>query len=373
MPGYASNWAKYPALLGLAVFGLIAGVAIHMLRTRGVRTYGWGILLALMALAALMHTRILFLFAGLILAVVAAWRIDTIVRLRTSAASRLIAGGAVVLVVLPAALLLAAPGSLDSAGRVLATLIEGQGAISTCVVLALTPFAVRSHRPEALAAAFFGAAILAFHLIPPNAAYPLPLIDEPLAKMVLFLPMSLLGGIGLSGLHTWLLPNATRPARRPILTGIALLLSVIYLGGALAARGYAPGECCQLARPDDVTVIEAARRLDTGSLILIPTLVGEQTGPSPVDGGAWIVPLAQRRIRVGRADADLRSSEEHDRLCAEGVSHVYVGGMPFSYSRTELDLSPEVYSPSLVLPGAALYTVVGCDGPVGRLIPLWGG
>ncbi|OGR95919.1 MAG: hypothetical protein A2V88_15815 [Elusimicrobia bacterium RBG_16_66_12] len=364
MPAYASNWAKYPALLGLAVFATGAGVAIVALNARGARRYGLSVVVGLMAIGAgLVHTRTLFLFAAFAFSVWLAHCLYTLLDSPTVFVRRILPIG-VILGTLLAALLIPYPGYLDPVQRSLATLVEGQGLVSTLLVLGLAPFAYRAHRRAAVTAMLFAITIMVLQLLPPDGSYPFPLVDEPMAKMVLFVPMSCLGGLGLAGLASSI-RSATYPSTvRSIFAGIIVCLGVAYLARSLAVRDYAPGECCLMAHEDDLTIaLAASSRLSPESLTLVPGVAGEDAGPRPIDGGAWLFPLARRRTMVGRADADLRSSAEHARLCAEGVTHLYVGGSPLSYSRTLLDLAPDEYAPVEVLPGAAVYAIIGCGPP----------
>jgi hypothetical protein len=254
----------------------------------------------------------------------------------------------------------AVPGSLDPVLRSLAFQTEDQGWPSLLLVAGLTPFAVRRQRQQALTALAFLAMIPILQLLPPIGSYPWPVIDEPLAKMTLFLPLSALGGLGFAGLGAWI--RSVRDRTRPVATITLAIAALVYLGCALAARTYFPGECCRLAGADDAEVIRFASELPSESRILIPAQPGIESGLSAVDGGAWIVPLAQRSSLVWPAEADLRSPAEHRLLCGQGVTHVYVGGTPLSFSRLELELAPDYYVPLEVRPEAALYAVAGCDG-----------
>jgi hypothetical protein len=356
MPTYAGNWAKYPTLLSLAVFGFAGGLGVRALQGRRSLLSGTGAALLAIA-AALMHTRALFLVVGLLLSFTLARRLHGVTpSVGTSKRTLLaaVAGGAA----LAAILYFGFPGSLDTVTRSLGTLVEEYGWISSGLVLALTPFAFRRYPTSALTFVLFGASILTFQLLPPGGAYPLPLIDEPLAKIALFLPMSALGGLGIAGLHDVV---SSAAGGRLVRAGFAAGLAAVYCGYVLVERDTSPAECCLLARQDDIAVLAEAGRLEPESLIIISTQSGEQTGPSAVDGGAWLLPLVNRQPIAWRWDANLRSREEQQRLCELRVSHVYIGGMPLSYSRTELDLEPAFYTPVVVRPGAALYEVTGCS------------
>ncbi len=364
MPGYASNWAKYPALLGLAVLPVACGLALLALQCRGHRRLYLLIASSLAVMGAvLIHSRMLFLFAGFILSIGIARRLKAFDR-RRGVRARTLIPIAVILLVAGLSVFLASPANLDSVRLSMATFIDEQGAISTVAVLILVPLALWRHRTAALAAIALIAFILLFELLPPNASYPLPIIDTPLARMALFLPLSCLGGLAAAGLESGMRVAWVRQPTRGIVRVAIALGAVVYVGWSLTARTYSPGDCCVLARPDDVNIARAASvQLPTGSLVLIPSQASADvnSGPYPVDGGAWLFALAGRRTVEWPAEDDLASASQHSLLCSRGITHIYAGGTNLSYSREELDLAPAFYAPDLVLPTVAIYSVRGCS------------
>jgi hypothetical protein len=208
------------------------------------------------------------------------------------------------------------------------------------------------------------ALLVACEFLPPNASYPFPIIDAPLARMAVFLPLCSLGGLGASGVESTLRSAALgKPFAKLLRAGVALGV-LAYLARSLAAQSYAPAECCVLARQDDLAIARLAlTRLPGDSLVLVPSQVSQDpnAGPSGVDAGGWLFALAHVRTVKALAETDLALAAQHSLLCAQRITHVYVGGTPWGFSRVVLDLAPSFYAPELVLPGAAIYSVIGCD------------
>jgi hypothetical protein len=367
MPSYASNWAKYPALLGLAVLPVVGGMTILGLGARGKRRY-----LALMAaglaalVSVLIHTRMLFLIAAFILSIEFARR-QGLRDEERGFKRRWILPIAVLLLIAVPSVLLASSANIEAARQTVLRFVYGQGLVSTLLVLLLTPFALRSHRAASLAAISLASLILLFQLLPPNASYPFPILDAPMASMALFLPLSCLGGLGASGIDSYLHsarlgPRVGRYGRPALAFG-----AVLYVAWSLSVQPESPGECCLLARQDDVTVVKAASGLlPPDSRTLIPSEAQVGYGPLASDGGAWLFALAQRRTILWPSDADLSSPSEHARLCSQDISYIYVGGTPWGFSREMLDLAPAFYAPTIALPGAAIYSVKGCEVSRGK-------
>ena len=364
MPGYAGNWAKYPAVLGLAGLATAVGLLLLAMRERGSRRIALSIAVSVSVLAAaLIHTRMLILFATFMLSLAVARRLASEAPNRYARVRGLIPI-AVGLLGVAALLLVSTPTSLDQVRRSLATFTVGQGGLSTVVVLFLVPFALRWHRSGAVASLSWMALLLACEFLPPNASYPLPLIDAPLARMAVFLPLCSLGGLGASGVNSMLRSGAPgKPFARLLRAGAALGV-LAYLARSLAAQSYAPAECCILARQDDLAIARLAlARLPGDALVLVPSQASDDpnAGPSGVDGGGWLFALDHIRTVKASAKTDLALAAQHSLLCAQRITHVYVGGTSWGFSRVVLDLAPAFYTPELVLPGAAIYSVIGCD------------
>jgi hypothetical protein len=361
MPGHASDWSRYPAMLGLALLPSAAALAIFAWRQHG---RSRRVLLAGAGIAAvgatLAHTRMLFVIGALLLSVEGARRLRALaapggLKVRNALLIGLAASIALVLVGL------SSPLQRDSLWESLVRTVEPPGGLSTLLVFCLAPFALRRHPTATLALLLWAGSILLLVFLPPNASYPLPILDTPLVRMVLFLPLSALGGLGVSGLASTVRSTAWHPslARR---LGLGLAgLGVFYLAWALSRQSFAPSDCCLIGGADDVAIArEASQQLTPRERILIPAQAPVNYSLAPVDSGAWFLPLAGLNTVRWPLEADLASPAEHRRLCVLGITHVYTGGAPQSFAREELDLAPALYTPILVHPNAALYAVVNC-------------
>jgi hypothetical protein len=365
MPAFASNWGKMSALAGLAAAPAVIGLAIHSFRRR--QSHRWWLVFATVLaaiLAALVHTRIIFVFAALALATWLAWMT---LRLRSTTHGNLMKLVLGLLVLGSVAIvLLGDPMQLATAQEALADTLGASGGVTTIAIVLLIPFALQQCPLAALSSMLWAVLLLLFHFIPPHADYPLPLLDGPMISMALFLPLSALGGIGFAGLVSMVQHEIHRKSLRSASLLVILACSVGYAAWSLTNQLLTPDDCCMLAGRDDAAM---ARSIDATLGRQVRVLVaGDAPGGYtlvPIDGGAWMRPLTHREIVTMRPHVDFSTAAMHRRLCDLGITHIYVGMRSDGFGRAALDLSPDYYQPSIVYPRAALYSVLGCQSGQG--------
>ncbi len=351
MPAHALDWGKYPGLLSLLALQFTLGAALLgraglqpasptpaalAAGERAVRSFpprigsggSWFTLTALTG--EIIHTR----FALLLGAAGIGW---LLARLKP----RLLAPLAIAVLALEGFLLLRDP-LLRAA---LEPYVNGVGLL-VCVLAVL---ALATHPREGFAA-LLGLAVLIGMMFVPLPLYT-ALLDRPLVQMTLWLPLALLGGIGAARLPRW---------------HAAFLVPVLLLH-ALATQSFSPAPCCELAGADDVAALAwmadnlpAEARVGIAvtdvSLSASGTLVD-----TPVDGGAWVSPLTGRAAIPLPHDLNFQDPETHAFLCAEGITHLYVGGKDSSFALPTLDFPTSGYTQALTLPYAQVIAVVSCS------------
>jgi hypothetical protein len=190
----------------------------------------------------------------------------------------------------------------------------------------------------------------------------LTLLDRPYVEMILFLPLSLLGGLGLAGL-TRKLQGQHRWNR------VAGLLAVgIVAVNAFFTYDLYPSDCCVIVGNDDVAAlawladqipVDVRIGIASTELKVMPDEVPE--GQVGADAGIWVTPL------TGRTTVPLPNTSAFDQestlkdICELGVGYLFVGeiGQPFDASK--IFARPEWYRPLLSMPKTGVYEVIGCD------------
>ena len=193
----------------------------------------------------------------------------------------------------------------------------------------------------------------------------LTLLDRPYVQMLLYLPLSIFGGLGLAGLNQFLKKNSSLPK---LVTQVAAFLLIAFIVlNAGENHSFYPSDCCQIVGhddlsaihwmdrtlPPDVSVLIASANLFVTSLESPETLAG-------VDGGIWIAPLISRKIVPMRGDVNFEQPEIHAEICAKNIGYIYSGGTSQSFNASQLDSRAAWYQVAFSLPAAKVYAVIGC-------------
>lgn len=361
MPSHAVNWGKYPALFSLVCVHFVLSLGWLLARTPGKeRRPGMDLLLgAGLLLSLLIHTRTLFVYSGAAAAVLlAAWGKRLPLNWR-----RMGLGLAI--------LILAVEVRAMQADFTLAPLLRGYSqndAWMLAFVLTLAPFAIKYHAGMVFILIASLDLLLAALFIPVNApGYGvLTPLDRPYAQMLIYLPLSLMGGLGLAGLIQWmrrLFPRPRLPARLTLFSAFGFVV----LNAGLHHDFY-PSACCQFASRDDlaaITWMDASLAPHASILIasenVIVTSFQQGDARAPADGGIWITPLIRRPTLPAWQALDFTQPEVHEALCARRLHYVYAGGMPQSFDKAQLDAQPQWYRRVFALPAASIYEVTGCQ------------
>ena len=321
MPAGAVNWGKYPALLGLVALQFAVGVSV--LRKFRLST---GAALA----AMLIHTRMIILMG-----ILAAGRLLS--RVRRS------------LLIGVTSLILAVEILVLWRDPRLRAVLEPYMDWATLLVLLLAVLAWQPYPRLVSASILVLAAILGGMLIPLPPT--LTLLDRPFVEMALYLPLAFLCGLGAS--------------RMPGSVNVALAMVIAI--HAWTSFSFSPSACCQLAGPDDAAALgwigkELPKDARVGIAVadLSLSLTGAPLQNTGADAGIWVRPLTGRNTRTLPYFIDFTRPETHELLCAEKVTHLYIGGNELSFRMRSWVEYPGWYEVLFALPKAQVIEVLGC-------------
>lgn len=360
MPSHAVNWGKYPALLSLVCVHFVLSLGCLLVRTpaRDRRPGMYLLIGAGVLLSLLIHTRTLFVYAGAAAVLLAIWG-----RRFPAHIQRIGFGLAILILVVEIGLM--------QTNFALAPLWRGyfqNDAWMLVFVLALTPFAIKYHAGMVFILAAILDLLLAALFIPVNApGYGvLTLLDRPYVQMLMHLPLSVIGGLGLAGLLHWmrrLFPRPSLPARLTLFSAFGFVV----LNASLHHDFY-PSDCCQFASRDDlaaITWMDVSLSSDANILIaseiLFVTSFQQSDARAVADAGIWITPLTARPTFPAWQRLNFTQPEIHEGICARRLNYVYVGGTPQSFDKAQLDAQPGWYRRVFALPAASVYEVTGCE------------
>jgi hypothetical protein len=180
--------------------------------------------------------------------------------------------------------------------------------------------------------------------------------------MILFLPLSLLGGLGLAGLGEKL-------QGRFVWGRVVALLAVgIVAVNTFFTYDLYPSDCCVIVGNDDVAAMDwvadqlpVDARIGISSTTLKVMISESHEGDVGADAGIWVTPLTGRTTVLLPSNLDFSQQAAVDYLCQAGVSHLFVGEVGQVFDRGLLDARPEWYRPLLSMPKTGVYEVVGCE------------
>lgn len=359
MPSHVVNWGKYPALLNLVSISFVVSLGYAMWRVPLLKPRpGFFFLLAGISLSGLTHTRSLVVFTCMALAA-----FFVLIVKRVLARGQVIAFGFVML-------FLAIEIGFIQNNATLSPLLEGYWRNDIwllCLTLILMFFAAIRHTDFTLFLTTSTALFLLALFIPlelPGYGT-LTILDRPYVQMLIHMPLSLFGGLGLAGLLQWIrriFPRSSLPAHLMMLS----VFGLIAVNAGLNHNFY-PSDCCQFVKHDDLaalTWMDASLPKDVSILIasesFYVTSLEEKGARVGVDGGIWIEPLTSRKTILAWSELDFFRSEVHYEICKRRLGYIYAGGMPKSFDHAMLEGLPEWYGEVFALPNAKIYQVNGC-------------
>lgn len=355
MPAHALNWGKYPALFSLP--GILFTLNAAYLASKsgpsraGARSLGFLAVLGA-CVSFFIHTRSIIVLGLMVSAWLAAkWWQDR------SRLTRLLLLGLTIFTLISLSLLLDRNSVLNST----VDPYLGAGFWITALVGLLSVPALLSHPRLAFSALLAAVLLLAGLFVPAPNLVSSTLLDRPLVEMIFFIPLCLLGAAGLAGMLGYF------ASRRALAQVSAALISLFIAFHAFSHYGFYPAACCSLVEQSDLGPLDwLGRNLPSDARILISS--GQMRflpAPYPpeivaTDAGAWILPLADRQTPSMPYWTDFRAAGTLQWICKNGVSEIFVGGLPQSFNAASLEARPDWYELILFFPRARVYRTLGC-------------
>ncbi|HKY52872.1 MAG TPA: hypothetical protein VJM08_01145 [Anaerolineales bacterium] len=368
MPAHVLDWGKYPALTSLMLIQFVLGMAYLFVRYRDTlssRGY-WG-LIAILTMGFLTsvfaHSRSLVIFGIVLIACASATGWRRLPRVLQWVAFCLVIAGIVWEII-----------SIQ-AHEVLYLLFDPYGLKSwpvTLSVLFLLVFAQRAYPQltfSAVVAIFLLVSSLFVPVVVPRFGE-LTLLDRPFVEMILYLPLSIMGGLGLAGLEDYLLHSQLKWKISPIL--ISKYVSLLFIGiiviHAMFRYDLYPSNCCKIVGSDDILAIDwMDKNLPLEARILISAvelrvLASDSfQGYVGGDAGIWITPLTDRPTIPLLNTSDFSQQVTLTALCDMKVNYLYIGELGQTFDNSQIIVHPEWYKSLLSMPKTKVYEVVGCN------------
>jgi hypothetical protein len=197
----------------------------------------------------------------------------------------------------------------------------------------------------------------------------LTLLDRPFVEMILYLPLSFLGGAGLAGLEKAVQQLTARwpRIRFPFAQSVGGLLIVLLLLHTAVKYNFYTANCCSIVGRDDLVAIDwidknlpPDARIAISSTELKVIVSDSPQGASGGDAGIWIAPLTDRTTILLPYQSDFSQRATFNALCKRRAGYLYVGEIGTTFNNGILSEYPDWYRILLSMPKTKIYQVTGC-------------
>ena len=360
MPAHAVDWGKYPALLSLYLIMLVLGLVYVFVQNKDNLQTGTRIFFLLMLGFSVLFSTFIHSRAAVILGIITlVWAISA----WWAKLQQLIKHSVFVLLVSLFGLGVVIIQGDDILGLLFDPYLN-EGILVTSLVILLSVFAYKIYPQVTFATLVTMCILLVGLFVPlkgliPNRDY-LTLMDRPYVEMMLFMPLSVIGGLGLAGLEK----QIKYPGQKYIVfIGMGLIL--IY---TFANYEFYPSDCCMIVGNDDVAAMAwMADQLPVDARIGVASaelrVVAENVSEAVVglDAGVWITPLIERETFFLPNDSRFDEEGTLAYLCDANIEYLFVGELGQSFDRARLDFRPAWYRPLLSMTKTRVYEVIGCS------------
>lgn len=232
------------------------------------------------------------------------------------------------------------------------------GGIPTAIAfIILLPFAFQAYPRLSVGIFFyiFGSWLIALAptLLAENSQ---TLLDRQFLEIMLFIPFSIMGGMGFVGLIRK--PQTNSIARRLVI--LAPIGCVIF--SFLQGQSLHPDPCCVYFKEGDQLAFQwISKHTSADSLFIISTF-NDNEKIVGTDAGIWIYPLLGRNTNRLRFDTNWDSMEEMEKIClfSEKDIYIYTGGGNYSFNDSQL-ASGKWARPVFKAGQTVIYKPTGCS------------
>jgi len=341
MPALAANWGKYPAISGIALFPALCATLLLLGRQKEKKALRHISTVILFFGVAWFHTRILVLlfYAGTATAVAAL--------LRKHSATRIVRLVSWLAWIGCALLYLTTPFfPLIYNGKHFLPIIG----VILCLLCGLI---VQPRVTLSIGLFTFLAMTSIFIPLPGWLHLPVDsLLNEQFLEISLFLPFSLVIGIGGSGL-LHLLKKRWQKAI------VWLILAIWLFVGAINQKVYKPHSCCNFVTGSDLAALEWMKtELPPGATVYIAG-IDKKDGLLGSDAGVWVKPLTGFSSHLLPFDYAWFSGQEHSDICPLDPAYLYIGHQTYSFQINAIT-RPDWYQRVFDQLGTSIYRIIPC-------------
>jgi hypothetical protein len=226
-----------------------------------------------------------------------------------------------------------------------------EGSLATLLVLLLFPFAMMEFPKMALANLLMTFSLLLCLFVPVPFLFSgygyQTLLDRPYIEISLYLPLSLIGGVGFAAAMKMLVrvSDGTEARKKRIIpVFLAIVLWVGVIENAFSSYNFYASDCCKLITDDDLDAYQwIDRNLPQDAVLWFATSKGV-IAPSEssvilgaTDGGGWVTILAHRETNGLIYSSDFGAIRVQTQICKHKNNYIYVGSTAQSFDKSKLE------------------------------------
>jgi len=316
MPAFAVNWGKFPAVASLALLpALIALLTLYLGNTRKSRAIWWGIILVISIV--LIHTRISICLALVCISYFLSKKLPGKNMIEFPQAVRLS-----LLYIL----------SLWPVSQLIANFYLGFPL--WIVFLILLPFAFQIHPKLSFGIFFLTTGLWIVTLLPPIVHKSgQMLLDRQFLEIMLYIPFSVMGGIGFEGMIRKLsfFDVKSRWIVATVLVGCVML-------NIRNSASLFPDSCCNYFQENDRLAFQWLQENTSDDSLILISSFDDNDKVFGTDAGIWITPLIGVNTNKLPFNTSWHVSDVIKDICSSGAkeTYIYAGGRQNSFDNAQL-------------------------------------
>lgn len=192
-------------------------------------------------------------------------------------------------------------------------------------LLLLLPFALQNYTRQSAGVFIFIAGLWVTELISSLLPNNISLLDAQFINISLFIPLTILGGLGAAGTMKRIPANLT-----PAFLAVFILITCYNSPWLVSSI---PDPCCAYYTPDDEKAFQWIKNnTNAEDLFIISTINANQHHGT--DAGIWIYPLTDRNTNKRLFNTNWSALEGFPNSCNTGTDNIFIysGGKPSSFS-----------------------------------------
>ncbi len=326
VPANSAHFSKYPALVGVSLFPLFFGLCWSVFRKKNMSDkWVWGGYLFFMGISMMwLHSRLFFI----IVAFLAAYFMTELLKKQWEYEKNFIdwTVGFVALAIL-GMMALSYEDAFSRNFRYYFGLFSG----ATFLVISVLSFAFKKNSEIVSRWFFFSLFWVLATLIPlPQEIYryELTLIDSPFFELSFFLPLALLGGVGIKGIQDSLSSNDAKRI-------LVFLFAIVFVNGAITPQPWGPVFFTNYVSLSDQMALDWVEKSTGEKAFVVISAVEKDGYLRGADAGVWVKTVNDViEIKLPfayRWDIAEASQAICDEVSGEAPIYVYKGAHEYSF------------------------------------------